>query len=109
MKIYGDDALQGLCGMSAKSCNGQNIGDFLGLKVNLRPMDIKFTLLDEKQIKVEREITYFVDNKELKKTKQFDIKPILPEYHACNESFQYGDLEYGAKCSCKVNLNKLTQ
>lgn len=61
-------------------------------------MDINFRLRDEKTLRhtqldpiTKKEITY-------------DVKTVKPHFHACNESFQYGSLEYGAKCSCRVSL-----
>jgi hypothetical protein len=55
----------------------------------MRPMDIYFNLFDGPK-------TLQQDNK------VYEIAPIKPVYHMCNESYKYGDLEYGAKCSCKV-------
>ena len=64
----------------------------------MRPMNIQFNLKDEREIKFE---TYDASSME-KRT--YDVKTIVPIYHQCNESYQYGDLEYAAKCSCKVRI-----
>lgn len=83
--------------MPSKSCTGQFLGDFLGLKVPMRPMNIQFNLKDEHELQFE---TYDALTME-KRT--YDVKTINPNYHQCNESYQYGNLEYATQCSCKVS------
>ncbi len=85
--------------MPSKSCSGQFLGDFLGLKVPMRPMNIHFNLQDEQELKFE---TY--DALTMEK-RIYDVKTIAPIYHLCNESYQYGNLEYASKCSCKVIIS----
>lgn len=84
--------------MSAQKCSGQDLGNYMGLITSFRPMDINFTLKEEKEFQYE----YFdpFENK----TKITDIKTIIPKYHRCNESYQYGILEYASPCSCKVSF-----
>lgn len=115
LKIYGSDSLQSLCGVPSKSCTSDLFGDYIGLKVKERPFDLYFklvSLLNNTNVEFIHSITQTTvddDKIESRATNDFLIKPVSPRYHRCNESYQYGDLDYGAKCSCKVNLLTFTK
>lgn len=74
--------------------------DYLGLIVAERPFDIHVVLTNFTEYTVDFEII----NNNSKQSKSLLIKPVKPVYYKCNETYQYGDLDYGAKCSCKVSL-----
>jgi hypothetical protein len=54
-----------------------------------RPFDINITLTNQTQIRINKNTL---------------VKPLNPKTYRCNESHEYENLEYGAKCSCKVCL-----
>lgn len=46
--------------------------------------------------------TYKMGSTVTEKRNVFKITPIGPKFHRCNQSYEYGELDYGAKCNCKV-------
>jgi hypothetical protein len=82
--------LQSLCGAAPIDCTSAKLGHYLGLEVNERPMDIHFKLY-----KSNNQIT--IDNNTI-------IIPASPRAYQCNESYEFPNIEYGAKCSCQVSF-----
>ena len=77
--------------------------NYLGLVVSNRPFDIytKPSNLTEYSLP-----NYQVSIDKKYESRSLTIKPVKPKFHRCNETYQYGDLDYGAKCSCKVSGNQ---
>lgn len=108
MKLYGSDALHGFCGVPSKSCMPDTFVKHIGQEVAERPFNMYFKLdtpTGLRQINV-----LYVNQSEIVQSENVSylIKTVNPHYHRCNESFKYGDLEYGAKCSCKVSFKFLS-
>lgn len=103
IKLYGSDVLQGFCGVPGKQCTPEIFGYHMGHVIKQNPFKMNFILnqTDEKMLPIIRSTT---DNTGVTKqeTVDFLIKPIMPKFFMCNESFKFGDLDYGSKCSCKV-------
>ena len=92
------------CGVQSKLCTPAQFGLFIGLKVSERPFDIAFKLFNEKELRnhsLSMNVTYHNKTTSLVSARK-DLKPLDVKFHMCNESYQYGDIEYGAKCSCKA-------
>jgi hypothetical protein len=89
-----------LCNVPSRKCTSIQMGSYLGFEVPMRPMEIMFKLSNEKERTDTIELFNKTSNEKTSKTLSF--KPTSPKYHMCNESFSYGTLFYGAKCSCKV-------
>jgi hypothetical protein len=89
-----------ICGVKAIYCTPSKMMEYLGLVVPEKPFDIyaKITNLTEYNIDLEFELNGSIRNK------NYLIKPAKPKHHRCNETYQYGDLDYGAKCGCKVSF-----
>ena len=98
--MYGDDAITSICGETSKSCTPQAMMHYLGLAVPERPFNI--------YAKPSNLTEYILTNHKLNGSKHIEtrtitIKPVKPKYYRCNETYQYGDYDYGAKCGCKVS------
>lgn len=107
LKFYGSDALHGFCGVASKECTPEQFGKHIGLAVTQRPFNMYFKVTDDKQSRfVTAKQSYKNPSVGLtdEQTNVFNITPLSMPFHRCNESYQYGDLDYGAKCSCKVSL-----
>ncbi len=117
--MYGSDALQSLCGVPSKRCTPQLLGTYLGLTVPERPFNITFVFEDVQTnpfrvVKNHRKymnlsgnqlhtISYSYNTVLVKEEEKLvRVEPANPIFHRCYESFQYGDYDYGAKCSCKA-------
>lgn len=107
LKLYGSDALQGFCGVPAKQCTPEQYGYNMGLVVTQNPFKMNFILnqTEEKMLPIHRTRIDHDENTKIEDTVDFLIKPVMPKYFMCNQSFQFGDLDYGSKCSCKVRTN----
>lgn len=107
MKFYGSDALHGFCGVASKYCTPEQFGYHIGLKVSQRPFNIYFKVVNDTHTRAVTATQTYRDQTGEIITEQrnvFDMKPVAPQSHRCNESYQYGDLDYGSKCSCKVMI-----
>jgi hypothetical protein len=92
MKFASVDAIELFCGASAKLCTPQKFGEHLGLTIVERIMDIVFEIVAN-STQIQKKI-----NNEL-----IERNLIYPRAYRCNESYHFEGIEYGAKCSCKVN------
>jgi hypothetical protein len=89
----------------SKHCTPQQLGTHLGLTVSQRPFNILFKLSQSEQA---TEVDYKLTNlsqADQEHTRRVQLRPVHPISHACNESYRYGDYDYGAKCSCKACQN----
>ena len=102
LKLYGSDTLQAICGVPAKLCTPQQYTKNIGLTVDERPFDIYFDLQPFNSSELLVQIAKKYKNGTLISDNVHEIKTLMPNYHKCNETFQYETYEYGAKCSCKV-------
>lgn len=105
IKLYSSDALQGFCGVPSKQCTPEQYTYHMGLVVDQNPFKVHFIInqTDEKVVPI-KQLRLDENNNIIKaETNDFHTRPILPKYFKCNESFQFGDLDYGSKCSCKVS------
>jgi hypothetical protein len=80
------------------------MGTHLGLTVKQRPFDILFNF-SQGEGEQTSEVYYKLTN--LSQADQItqrvvQLRPVYPISHSCNESYRYGDYDYGAKCSCKA-------
>ena len=98
--MYGDDGIFPICGEKGKYCTPRKLMDHLGTYVPERPFDIYAKITNESEYDLDNVVTRVNDQNE---SKHYRIKPVNPKYHLCNETYQYGDMDYGAKCSCKVS------
>lgn len=89
VKLYSNDALQSICSVSSKHCKPADLIDYLGLKVEHRPIDIRFILTKN-------------DSDIVLQDRNIIIKPANPKSIGCNESYSFGDFESNLRCSCKV-------
>ncbi|CAF1006470.1 unnamed protein product [Brachionus calyciflorus] len=102
VKLYGSDALQGFCGVPSKQCTPEIYVNHMGLVVTQNPFKVDFYInKTHEEIIPIRQIREVMVDVVKEETHDFTIQPILPKYYKCNESFQFGDLDFGAKCSCK--------
>ena len=100
-KLYGSDAIQPICGVNAKQCTPYHMGDYLGLHVDQRPFNITFRYASAKVDHLKPRI-FQQESDGSSRSIHPVIRPVMPVSHRCNESYSYGDYDYGAKCSCKV-------
>ena len=100
IKLYCEDAIMSICGVKAIYCTPSKMMEYLGLVVPEKPFDIYaiITNLTEYNTDLEFDLNGSIQNK------NYLIKPANPKYHRCNETYKYGDLDYGAKCGCKVRF-----
>jgi hypothetical protein len=105
VKLYGSDSLQAICGASVKMCTPKQLTENIGLTVPERPFDIYFDMqpLHLNSLTINHSKMY--KNGTKLPEEALTIKPILPDHYKCNETFQYGTMDFGAKCSCKVNVD----
>lgn len=103
IKLYGSEVLQGFCGVPGKQCTPEIFGHHMGQVIKQNPFKMNFILnqTDEKTLQISRTTIRDSESKK-EETIDFLIKPIMPKFFMCNESFQFGELDYGSKCSCKV-------
>ena len=83
-------------------CTPKQFTENVGLTVPERPFDIYFEMqpLDMNELEIKHTRKYKNGTKLPEEILSF--KPILPDHYKCNETFQYGTFDFGAKCSCKV-------
>ena len=97
--------MQSFCGVPSKKCTPYDFGKHIGLTVRERPFDIFFKIQPSNttQLDVTIEKKYINTTSTIKTVnEQHRIVPMNAKFHRCNESYQYGEIDYGAKCSCKA-------
>ena len=105
LKLYGSDALQSFCGVASKKCTPYDFGKHIGLTVRERPFDIYFKIqpsnITRLDVTIEKK---YINSTSTTRTvnEEHRIVPMNAKFHRCNESYQYGEIDYGAKCSCKA-------
>lgn len=104
VKLYGSDSLQAICGATVKMCTPKQFTTNIGLIVPERPFDIYFEMepLYSDEFKINHSISY--PNRTALPEETIPIKPLMPDNYKCNQTFQYGTMDFGAKCSCKVRV-----
>lgn len=92
-----------LCNRPSKACTNHHFLNFLGLEVAHRPFDIDFHLISTEKT-IEKQIAYSNYSDEITPVTKRTVELIPKSFktYRCNESYEFVDVEYGAKCSCKV-------
>ncbi|RMZ99210.1 niemann-pick c1, partial [Brachionus plicatilis] len=101
VKLYGSDALQGFCGVPAHMCTPEQYAHHMGLEVEQNPFKMNFILNQTEQKTLSIHRTRIEQQQQKEDTVDALIQPVMPQYFMCNQSFQFGDLDYGSRCSCK--------
>jgi Niemann-Pick C1 protein len=86
VRLYTIIGLQAICGVAPKDCTPFKLGNYLGLEVSNRPMNINF--------KINKTGLTFTESDQT-------LTPRNPKAYNCNESYVFHDIEYGSKCSCQ--------